>query len=546
MIFFLTLIFFFLWLISVLVDYSEFCYFWQLKEYRLDRFKDFLSTKSGRKFLFSYSVCWRPIILFVVCFLFTINGRLFSLEPILLLLVLVIDLVRGILLFKYKRFKYPKITFKSVAIVCISLFIDFFLYSFLGWMGLSLLVIACRWLIISSIVIIVKLPTKLIKIIYLKKARNKLLRQKKLLVIGVTGSYGKTTVKNFLEQILIVKYKVIKTPTNVNTDIGIAKFIIKNKFSDFDIFIVEMGAYKRGELKIICKMVKPKIGILTTIGDQHLALFGSQENIKLGKYELLDSLPLDGLAITNSDNGYCRQYLSNAKSYIKTFGENQQFNPDCFIKDLISDNQKINFSVKINFPLIKVAKGIESSEFKELKISAPIVGQHNSLNIAPAILVGLFLNIKDEDIIKQCAKLELPDKTLQIYNYGKSLIIDDSYNANPQGFLAALKVLDEYQGDWKKIVVTRGMLELGKKSQYWHEKIGQVIAQVADELIIISSDSIDSIKKGIGNNKNISVKVELDSDKLLADFQRFKNEKYLVLIENRLTVVVTHNPLFEE
>ncbi|MBU0646867.1 UDP-N-acetylmuramoyl-tripeptide--D-alanyl-D-alanine ligase [Patescibacteria group bacterium] len=536
MLFFLILIFLFLWLVSALVDYSEFCYFWQLKEYRLDRFKDFLSTKNGKKFLFSYSVCWRPIILFVFCCLFTINGRLFSLEPILLLLALVIDLVRGILLFKYKRFKYPKITFKSVAIVSISLFVDLFLYSFLGWAGLSLLVIACRWLIISSIVMITKLPTKLIKIIYLKKARNKLLRQKNLLVIGVTGSYGKTTVKNFLEQILIAKYKVIKTPTNINTDIGIAKFIIKNNFSDFNVFIVEMGAYKRGELKIICKMVKPKIGILTVIGDQHLALFGSQENIKLGKYELLDSLPLDGLAITNSDNEYCRQYLLNAKSPIKTFGENQQFSPDCFIKDLVSDNQKINFSVEIK----------DNEKNKILKISAPIVGQHNSLNIAPAILVGLFLNIKDEDIIKQCAKLELPDKTLQIYNYGKSLIIDDSYNANPQGFLAALKVLDEYQGDWKKIVITRGMLELGEKSQYWHEKIGQVIAQVADELIIISSDSIEPIKKGIGNNKNISVKVELDSDKLLADFQQFKNEKCLILIENRLTVVVTHYPLFAE
>ncbi|MBU0722448.1 UDP-N-acetylmuramoyl-tripeptide--D-alanyl-D-alanine ligase [Patescibacteria group bacterium] len=528
---FLTILIFSLWIASALVDYGAFCYFWQLKEYRWDRFRDFLSTISGRKFLLSYSVCWRSIICLVVFFLSIANIKLLYL---ILMLMFAIDLARNAIKFNQRRLERPKITLKSTIIIISSLIVEVCLFVLLINSNFVFLLLACRWLILSSMVIIAKPPTKLIKIIYFKKAKNKLERQKNLLIIGITGSYGKTTVKDFLEQILTIKYRVIKTPANINTDIGIAKFILKTDFSKIDIFIVEMGAYKRGEIKTICKLVKPKIGILTAINEQHLSLFGSLKNIQLAKYELLDSLPADGLAITNSDNEYCRQYLQNVVSPVKTFGENRKFNPDCFVKEIVSDNRGINFIVEIkdNFsPLTKAGGGIF---LKKLKISAPIIGRHNSLNIAPTILAGLFLNIKDEDIIKQCAKLKLPPKTLQIYNYGESLIIDDSYNANPQGFLTALKILDEYQDDWNKIVITRGMLELGKKSQYWHEKIGQAIAQVANELIIISPDSVEPLKKGVKNNKNISVKVEFNPNKLLAIFQQFKNNKYLILIENRL------------
>ncbi|MBU0636822.1 MAG: UDP-N-acetylmuramoyl-tripeptide--D-alanyl-D-alanine ligase [Patescibacteria group bacterium] len=520
LLFFGGLIFFF-WLSSALVDYGNFCYFWQSKEYRLDCFKNFLSTSSGKNFLFSYPVYLRSIIYFVIFFLLVIGIK--QLYPVLILMFIV-DFVYNILKINYKQLNWPKATLKSIVIIVFSLIIEGSLFILLINSSFIFLLLACRWLIISSLIIIAKLPTKLLKIIYFRIAKNKLLQQNNLLIIGVTGSYGKTTVKNFLAQILAVKYRVIKTPTNINTDIGIAKFIINSKLSDFNVFIVEIGAYQRGDIKAICQWIKPKIGIITTISDQHLALFKTQENIRLGKYELLLSLPADGLAIINSDNEYCRQFLPSAVSPVKTFGKDKQFNPDCFIKDIGSNNQEINFITKIK----------NNNQDRELKILAPIIGQHNSLNIASAILVGLFLNISDEDIIKQCAKLKLPAKTLQIYNYGKSLIIDDSYNANPHGFLAALEVLDKYQGNWKKIVVARGMLELSKKSWDWHVKIGQVIAKVADELIIISPDFIEPLKKGVGNNKNISVKVELNSDKLLANFQQFKNEKNLILIEHRL------------
>ena len=380
---------------------------------------------------------------------------------------------------------------------------------------------ALRWFIFSAIAIIAKLPTYIAKLIYLKIAEKKLLKFNQLIIIGVTGSYGKTTVKNFLTQILSGKYKVIMTPENINTEIGIAKFIIKNNFSDYNIFAVEMGTYKIGEIAKICRMVKPKIGVLTAISEQHLALLGTIKNIQTAKYELLRSLPEDGLALTNSDNKYCREYLADLKCQIKTFGFNNEFNPNCLIKDAIAHENKIDFTVINN---------------GQINISAPVIGVHNSLNIAPAILIGSFLNLTDQEIIKACDKLKLPPRVLQAYAYGKSLILDDSYNANPEGFSAALNVLAGYRGR-KKIVITRGMLELGQSSRSWHEIIGKKIGQTADELIIISEDSASDLKKNAGDIKII---IEINPEKLLEIIKNFKSDNCVILLENRLPEKINH------
>ncbi len=362
-----------------------------------------------------------------------------------------------------------------------------------------------------------KLPTGLAKLIYLDIAEKKLKQFNKLTVIGVTGSYGKTTVKNFLAQVLGKKYKVIMTPENINTEIGVAKFVVNSNFSDFDIFVVEMGTYKIGEIAAVCRMVKPTIGILTVISEQHLSLLHNIKNTQTAKYELLRSLPADGLAITNSDNKYCREFLAQLTCQVKTFGYLNEYNPDCLIKDAVGHEHEINFTAAIK-------------NDGQIKISAPVIGIHNCLNIAPVILAAKFLNLTNEEIVKACGKLKLPPKVLQTYAYGKSLILDDSYNANPDGFLAALNVLAGYGGR-KKIVVTRGMLELGSASRNWHETVGKKIGQTADELIIISSDFAQYLKSSAGDIKII---IETNQDKLLEIFKNFKHQACVILLENRL------------
>ena len=130
-----------------------------------------------------------------------------------------------------------------------------------------------------------------------------------LTVIGITGSYGKSSVKEFLGHFLETEFSVIKTPRNTNTEIGVAQFVLASNFADKDVFIVEMGAYRPGEIKLICDMVRPSIGVLTVIAEQHLSLFGSIKNIQSAKYELLRSLPTNGFAVTNADNAYCTELL---------------------------------------------------------------------------------------------------------------------------------------------------------------------------------------------------------------------------------------------
>ena len=504
-----------LWFLSALADFGQFCYIWQLKEYRFDRLGDYISTLSGKKFFRSWRVLKRPLFYLILFLLLPINFKSLNVAVIT---ILIIDLIYNFYSVARHNLLRPKLTIKSTTLIILALLIEGILFfSFLN-SHFIIIILALRWFILSALVIIAKLPTGLAKLIYLKIAKNKLTKFNKLIVIGITGSYGKTTVKNFLAQMLGEKYKVIKTPANINTEIGIAKFIIKNNFSDYNIFIVEMGTYKIGEIATICKMVKPKIGILTAINEQHLSLLGNIKNTQTAKYELLRSLPTDGLAITNSDNEYCREFLNELKCKVKTFGLKNEYNPDCLIKNISTSETGIDFIAAIK-------------NNGELKISALVLGGHNASNIAPVILTSLFLDLSDDEITKRSSQLQLPPKVLQTYNYGKSLILDDSYNANPDGFLAALNVLANYK-ERKKIVVTRGMLELGSVSKSLHETVGGEIGKIADELIIISEDSAVDLKKGAGD---IKITVETNSNKLLEIFKNLKNQDCVILIENRLS-----------
>jgi len=516
-----------LWLIviiilflSALADYSHFCYVWQFKEYRFDRLRDYISSVSGKKFFSGWRILKRPLIYLALFLLLPINLK--SLD-IALIIVLSVDLIYNLyLFFKHNLFR-PKPTVKALGLIILALITEAVLLIAVLGSHFIFIVLALRWFIFSALAILAKLPTALAKKNYLKLAERKLAGYKNLAVIGVTGSFGKTTVKNFLAQALNEKYKVLMTPENINTDIGIAKFILKNDFTEFDIFVVEMGTYKIGEIAAICRMVKPKIGVLTVISDQHLALLGNIKNTQTAKYELLKSLPDDGLAITNSDNKYCRELLSQLKCEVKTFGIDSHFNPDCLIKNVSADVNGIKFSAALK-------------NNAELKISAPIIGRHNSLNIAPVILAGKFLNLSDEEIIRAATKIKLPPKVLQTYAYGHSLIIDDSYNANPEGFIAALDILYGYQG-YRKIVITRGMLELGSASRSWHETVGKKIAQCADEIIITSPDSVKELRAGVGQAK-VKIETIFNPFKLLEYLKIYKKQTNVILLEGRLPDVI--------
>lgn len=513
----LTVSLFVLWSIGAFFDYCYFTYYLQLKEYRFDRFFDFLKTRLGRSYFCTYSVFWRGILAIP---LYVVFYPTFSVYYVALLL-LVIDLFYLTYKFLFKGdIRFPKITPKSASVVLISLLVEAVIIIFARSYRFLLLLLVFRFVIITILVSLLWLPNGIQRKIYILFAKKKIQKFPNLLVIGITGSYAKSTVKNFLSQILAKKFSVITTPGNINTEIGVAKFILEANFTKANIFIVEMGAYRRGEIKLISDMVKPKIGILTAINEQHLALFGSIRNTQAAKYELLRSLPDDGLAVVNSDNAYAREFLSELKAKVETYGVDEEQNPTCLIQDIQSTK-----------------KGIEcTGRFKGQsgKIILPIFGSHNAANVAACSIVAFHLGMSGEEVREQLENLQPAEKGIHIFTYGKATIIDDSYNSNPDGFRAALEVLSGFSSQLKRIVVTRGMLELGDKSDEIHEKIGEEIAFVADELVIITPDSFDALSRGVGQKYQTEIKKIFSADELFVYIQSHRDVQSVILLENRV------------
>ena len=343
-------------------------------------------------------------------------------------------------------------------------------------------------------------------------------------VIGITGSYGKSSTKEFLSHILSGAFNVIKTPKNINTEIGIAKFVLKTNFKKADMFVVEMGAYRVGEIKAICDMVHPTIGILTAIAQQHLSLFGSIENICKAKHELLYALPKDGIAVTNSDNTYCRKHLDELDATVLTFGTEPAFNPTVRIRNIEN--------IKHGIRATAIAHG------EERTIEAPVVGVHNAFNIAPAALVAHALGMTKDVIDKQIMTLPKGHGSLKEHRYGKALILDDSANSNPDGFKAALDVLNTYPSDKKRIVITRGMMELGEQSNELHEQMGGEISFVADELVIITPDFVDSISTGVVGKYKTNIRKIFNHADLVRYIESQKDEHVVILLESRMPSAV--------
>ena len=270
---------------------------------------------------------------------------------------------------------------------------------------------------------------------------------------------------------------------------------------------------------MICDMVKPSIGVLTAITDQHLSLFGDITQTQEAKYELLRSLPTNGLSVVNIDNKYCREFLHELKTNIATFGVENELTPTCLIKDVAASMEGITCSGMM--------------DKKMWNLTAPLVGAHNAVNLAPCLLIAHHLGMNDTDIAEQCKTLKLPDKTMKIYKYGSSTVIDDSYNANYDGFCAALDTLSAFPSKFK-IVITNGIPELGKKSFETHEKIGEEISYTSDILVVVNKDFYEPLKKGVGEKFKTKVYLIEEADKLENFIDEFKDKDAVILIESRI------------
>ncbi len=327
--------------------------------------------------------------------------------------------------------------------------------------------------------------TPIEKCVYLhfkNMAQKKLSEMPNLKIIGITGSYGKTSSKNILSDILNIKYNALPTPRNLNTYNGLI-MTVNNYMDKFtDIFIAEMGAYVRGEIAGLCKLIKPKYGILTRIGTAHLESFGSEENIIKGKFELIESLPSDGFAVLNGDDE--KQVNYKLKNKVKTIwiGIDNE-NVDVRATNIKYSNKGSSFDV--------VFKGDPNKYHFETKL----LGNHNVYNILASIACGREFDIEMNDLILAVKNVKPVEHRLELKKLGNFYQIDDAYNSNPIGAENACKILGMMPG--KKIVVTPGMIELGEKEYEYNKKFGEQIARVADIVILVGERQTKPIKEGL-------------------------------------------------
>ena len=332
-------------------------------------------------------------------------------------------------------------------------------------------------------------------------------------VIGITGSYGKTSTKYILHQILSEKFNTLMTPDSYNTPMGICKVIRGELTAEHEIFIVEMGAYKRGDIRALCNLASPEIGILTAVGPQHLERFKSIENIAKTKYELIESLPSGGLAVFNCDNEICAGLADRRE---QDGNPVRRYATEPFPVASAAERAALT-ATNIQHTDEGLTFTIHTSAGIETEVQTQLLGRHNVSNILAATAVAIECGMTLEEIRVAIANVAPVPHRLQLTaSEGNVTIIDDSFNSNPVGAKAALEVLTEIQGG-KKVLVTPGMVELGEREYEENKRLGEHAADVCDLVILVGPQRtipiLDGLKAVQYPNRQIIVALNLEEVK---------------------------------
>ncbi len=360
---------------------------------------------------------------------------------------------------------------------------------------------------------------RIIKRYYLNKAIEKL-DNSSVVKIAITGSFGKTSVKEILKTILSQKFRVLATPNSFNTPLGIARSV-KGLDSTHDIFIAEMGARQKGDIKELALLVKPKYGVLTGISNQHLESFGTIENTMDTKYELFENLASDGVGIFSLDN-------QGAIDLYKRF-EGEKYLAGASGEDSLVTAEDIKIDGRgTTFKL--VIKGEKS-----VKCSTVLLGTHSVRNICLASAVAYKLGMTPKEIASGIERIQSVGHRLELVPNNKNIIIiDDSYNANEEGIKAAMEVLDSFKG--RKIVLTPGLVELGKIEGVVNYEFGKMLVNHADKVIVVGKHNGEMIIRGLleGGMAKENISFAKTLNKANAKLNEMLTEGDVVLFENDL------------
>ena len=487
------------WIVRTAKSALFYLYLWQLKEYHIGRFLDHFRTAQGKNllinklfvvkvflFLFFLFPMWAATADFQLAYFGVVFFILSVVVPLFTLTVLY-----GLEAVRFRSSRKPVFTEKTILLFVLILFGEFL--AILLVHRLSAFVVTFHWGFVAStfvypiglLVVDLLMPLFVSAVVlalqpFAVLARNRIIRQarekrkkfKNLKVVGITGSYGKTSTKEFLAYILGQKFQVLKTPEHMNSEMGIAQTILRSLTDEHDIFVCEMGAYNKGGIKLLADIVKPDIGIVTGVNEQHLATFGSMENLLSaeGGGELAEALPKEGVLFVN-------------QNAISRLADKIHYNAKCKV-------------LTPQIPQAKVAKDLISFEVEGVSFRVPVYGGHNAQNLLLAIAAARELGMRLEEIAKASESMPLELSAMKVKKVQSgATVIDSTYSANPDGVIADLEYLNLYEG--KKVLVMPCLIELGPAAKEAHKRIGQKIAEVCDLAIITTKEHFEDIKEGM-------------------------------------------------
>ncbi len=377
--------------------------------------------------------------------------------------------------------------------------------------GMFLLLISLQ-LVFNMLSNVINRPIeKAVNQYYINDAKKKLKSVPGLQIIGVTGSYGKTSVKFYLQTLLQGKYNILVTPESYNTPMGIVKTIRGSLKPTHELFICEMGARHVGDIKEDTDIVHPHHGVITSVGPQHLETFHSMENIQKTKFELADCLPEGGKLFLNGDNEYIQQqavgyknkifYYSDAEmSKAATQANAEQETPAGSLDPAMHHSTEAERAA--GYQAKDVAVSQMGTEFtvtapngEEERFQMKLVGAHNVINVVGAIAVAHQFGMSLKELKIPVRRIQPVAHRMQMREQGNVTIIDDAYNSNPVGSKAAVETLAMFDGI--RILVTPGMVELGDKEEEYNYKFGTYAADCCDYILIVGKKNRESIRKGV-------------------------------------------------
>lgn len=434
-----------LWIGRIVVNILSWAHLWRVKEYRWDRMRIHLKTPQGKRIYFP-PVRRPPLSPKTMAF---VLGMVFLLGTT----VFVSGFPDPVALFVFDAASFP-LTFLVVGIL--------------------------------------NVPVRWYHAIIIRQAHMRLRSHAPMTVIGITGSFGKTSTKEYLSEILGKSMPVLKTPESKNSSIGIAEAVKRNLRDDHRVFVVEMGAYKKGEIAEMSRLVEPQIAVITAINEQHQDLFGSIEDTMNAKYELIEGLKDKRIAVCNADDP---RVVSMGQRAIRDGVSVWWIGTGTTFPAGERMFRASGITEKHSTIAFLISDGKHSA-----KLQVGLNGRHQTTNVLAAIAAAVASGMRFADAVHNAQSIRPVSRVLDSHVVAGITLIDDTFNNNPDAAKAALDVLSRSAG--RKFLVFQPMIELGPHAAEKHREVGAYAARICDRVYLTNRNWYEHFLDGVRSARN--------------------------------------------